>query len=755
MIMNQWIAGNARFTVITDGVVRMEYTNNASFAYGETLFAVRTPGNANASFAQDTNSVTISTPKFTLTYRGNAPFSPENLSAKIHTGNVETTWKFGDINQNNLGGTLSTLDGIDGFRPLPEGLLSLDGWYVVDDTGTPAFADGWLQKRNPDHLCDLYLFAYGHDYPAALQDLAAVSGKMALPRKCTLGSWYSRWWRYTAEQFLQIVDEYDANDFPLDILVMDMDWHYHDWGHAKGDPQALYGYGHGGGNLGWTGYTWNRRDIPDPEGLLTELHRRGISVTLNDHPADGIRDHEETYPAFMKLLNEKHYTEQVPLIPNRQSQREQENADRGVTNYRFNAGSKDYMEAFFESTHTKYENMGVDFWWLDWQQDYLYPTVNGLDGLTHLPWLNYLYYQHSRKNGLRGMSFSRWGGFGDHKHPAFFSGDAVSTWDTLAFEIQMTVSAGNVGCFWWSHDIGGFEDRSPEKQSELYVRWVQFGITSAALRLHVCGDEKIDRRPWTWGEPYCSAMRDMFHLRSMLIPYLYSTAYESYQDSIPMLRPLYYFDSENKAAYAHPGTYYLGSAMVAAPITRPGSGANCTASSQVYLPDGIWYDYFTEKQYAGGQIIQMENDLYTFPLFVKAGKPLPMQPYTNRMTTAPLSHLIIKIFAGKAHLTDSFTLYEDDGITEEYMSGAYRATELTYTYDGQTRTIAYTPSGNGYTGECSARGITIELHDVAALRCKDAPTGTTVSYYADVHCATVCIPSVSPASAFTVTLENE
>ncbi len=753
--MNQWITGNARFTVITDGVIRMEYAENASFADGETLFALRTPGTAKADFAQDGDRTIISTSKFTLTYQGNAPFSPENLSAKIHTGNVESTWKYGDKNQKNLGGTLSTLDGVDGHRPLPDGLLSLDGWYVIEDAGTPVFVDGWLENRNSDHLCDLYLFVYGHDYPAALRDLAAVSGKMALPRKCTLGSWYSRWWRYTAEQFLQIVDEYDANDFPLDILVMDMDWHYHDWGHTDGDPQALFGYGHGGGNLGWTGYTWNRRDIPDPAGLLAELHRRGISVTLNDHPADGIRDHEETYPAFMRLLKEKGYTEQVPLIPERQSQREQENADRGVINYRFNAGNKDYMEAFFASTHTQYEKMGVDFWWLDWQQNYLYPTVNGLDKLTHLPWLNYLYYQNSRKNGRRGMSFSRWGGFGDHKHPAFFSGDTVSTWDALAFEIEMTVSAGNAGCFWWSHDIGGFEDPYPGEQSELYVRWIQFGITSAALRLHVCGNEKIDRRPWTWGEPYCSAMRDMFHLRSMLIPYLYSIAYESYRDSIPMLRPLYFLDSENPAAYAHPGTYYLGSGMLAAPITHPGSGEGCTALSQVYLPDGVWYDYFTGKQYTGGQTVSMENDLYSFPLFVKAGKPLPMQPYTNRMTASSLSHLIVKIFAGEAHLSDSFTLFEDDGITEGYLSGNYRTTALTYTYNGDTRTFTYIPSGRGFTGECTQRDITIELHDVAALRCKDAPAGTTVSYNPDAHCASVWIPSVSTASAFTVTLENE
>ena len=747
--MNQWIVGNARFTAIADGVIRMEYANDAVFADGATLFANRPRPSAKANCTKDGNIVTIATKKYTLTYHVGAPFTPESLSAKIHTGNVETSWKYADKSEGNLGGTLATLDGVDGHRPLPDGLLSRDGWYVIDDSGTPVFADGWLQKRSEKHVCDLYFFAYGHDYPAALRDLAFVSGKMALPRKYTLGSWYSRWWRYSAEQFLQIVDEYDANDFPLDILVMDMDWHYQDWGYQEGDPRALFGYGHAGGNLGWTGYTWNRREIPDPKGLLAELHRRGIAVTLNDHPADGIRDHEETYPTFMNLLRKKQYKEEVPDIPDKQSAKERENPRQDVVNYRFNAGNRDYMDAFFESTHTQYEKMGVDFWWLDWQQDYLYSHVNGLEPLAHLPWLNYLYYEHSRKNGGRGMSFSRWGGFGDHKHPAYFSGDTISTWDTLAFEIYMTVSAGNVGCFWWSHDIGGFEDPNPEKQSELYVRWVQFGITSAALRLHVCGNEKIDRRPWTWGEPYCSAMREMFHLRSMLIPYLYSIAYKSYRDSVPMLRPLYLFDSENKEAYNHPTTYYLGDSMLASPVCVPGEGETFTARSA-----GVWYDYFTGARYDGGQAVSTQNDLYSFPLFIKAGRPLPMQPYTNRMTTTPLTHLIVKIFAGEHPLSESFTLFEDDGVTESYMSGAYRATELAYTYDGKYCTFSYTPTGNGYAGECTCRTVSVELYDIEKMRCAHAPKGTVFTYDPTKRCGRLDIPDIyiSPSSPFSVTL---
>lgn len=150
----------------------------------------------------------------------------------------------------------------------------------------------------------------------------------------------------------------------------------------------------------------------------------------------------------------------------------------------------------------------------------------------------------------------------------------------------------------------------------------------------------------------------------------------------------------------------------------------------------------------------MQNDLYSFPLFVKAGKPLPMQPYTSRMTTAPLSHLIIKVFAGEEPLSDSFTLFEDDGITEGYMSGAYRTTELSYLYNGKTHTFSYVPSGSGYAGECLCREITLELYDIDEFQCKKAPAGTTFTYSKDTRRGTVYIPTISPADGFSVTLEN-
>lgn len=694
-----YTADKARFTVMCEGVIRIEYSEDCNFTNGKTLFAERgAECNADISCGEVT---CIKTKKITLYYHG-GEFSKDTLYADIHTGNLSTRWHFGDANMGNLKGTLHTLDGVSCFKELPEGLLSRDGWYVVDDSGTPYFDNDWIKNRASSHTADLYLFAYGKDYKATLRDLAAVSGKFPLPRKYFFGSWYSRWWPYTAADFISLADQYDEHDFPLDVLVMDMDWHYQDWGHQDGEPEYNFGYGHAGANLGWTGYTWNRRLIPDPEGLLSKLKERGIAVTLNDHPADGVRDTDDVYDRFMENLAISRYKECVPTIEDKVNDRERAHIEKGIKNFRFNAGSKEYMEAFFDATGAEMEEKGAAFRWLDWQQDYLYPNVNGMNNLSHLKWLNHLYYEYSKRNGKRGMSFSRWGGFGDHKHPAYFSGDTASTWEALEFEVQMTVSAGNAGCFWWSHDIGGFMETVPGGQSELYARWVQFGALSPALRLHMCGVEGFDRRPWTWGEPYCSVMREAFHLRSTLMPYIYSEAKASCESSLPLLRALYIEHPEDEEAYRHPEQYYFGNGIMTAPICRKMEDENGYIESEIYLPEGVWYDWFTGERYEAG-LHTVKNTLNTFPLFILAGYPVVTMPYSSRMTSEKLTAPIIKIGAGASG--ESF-IYEDDGITDTE-PGLYRKTHVMY--DDNTRALKLTPEVVNYDDGVKERDITVML----------------------------------------------
>lgn len=687
-----FVLKNARFTVVTDGLIRCEYSADRTFIDQETLLACRSGAFPCEGTVSD-REISINTGKIRLTYRDTGSlFSEENLTAEICCDGFCCDWYFGKEQTQNLKGTLVTLDGCDGFRDTPEGLISRDGWYVIDDSKTPVLENGWIANRPETHLQDIYLLAYGYDYKKALKDFSVLSGKFALPRKYFFGSWYSRWWAYHEDEFRKIVDEYDENGFPLDILVMDMDWHYSDWHYSEGDPKPTYGHGHAGGNLGWTGYSWQRRYLPHAEELLKELSERKIRVTLNDHPADGIRDTDEVYSGFA--------------------------ADMGLDadkkeNIPFDAGSQKYMTAFFKNAHSYFEKQGVAFWWLDWQQDYLYPEVPGIRGLKHLPWLNRLYYAHSRENGLRGQSFSRWGGFGDHKHPAYFSGDCVSTWSALAYEVEMTVTAGNAGCFWWSHDIGGFQDVT--KTDELYTRWVQFGITSAALRLHMCGEENFDRRPWTWGERACNVMREMFHLRSELFPYIYSSAYRSSAESLPFLMPMYYEHSQFEEAYRFPGQYYFGPDFIASPITCQGEEETYAVTKAVWLPDGVWFHWFTGEKFVGGGIVAVTSPLEYFPLFVRGNAAVAMQPYTNRMASEPLSELRIVVHNGGEGEWSSF-LYEDDGESLCDEKNGFLLTRMRTVRCGNLFSLELNPSGSGFPQLCRIRNVTVELRGFSNVK---------------------------------------
>jgi hypothetical protein len=681
-----------RVTVICDECVRIEYAPQSRFCDLPSLFAIHGPagdpsripemGLASRVFTTSADAgspaIVFRTRRMMFEYRpdGRAPHAGNMRSLIEHPappGDVDVeegrvVWAAGARNKHNLGGTLSTLDGLRGPHPLGEGLFARDGWHVVDDSLRHVLVDGWATSREHAGLggnTDWYLFAYGDDYGAALRAMTIIGGRVPMPRRCLLGSWYSRYWPYTSDEYRGIVDEFEVHGFPLDVLVLDMDWH----------------------KPGWTGWSWNRELLPDAEDLLHWLHTRGLAVTLNLHPADGVGPHEDKYADFMRAIGREPDGSTVP----------------------FDAGNREYMRALFEKVHKPLEESGVDFWWVDWQQD---KFVRSIPGLTNLRWLNHLYFEHMRRGPesiqvrqgaaghpktRRGVSFSRWatddpnpdpaagtewghpttGGWGDHRYPIHFSGDAHTGWKMLAFQVPFTVTAGNIGCFFWSHDIGG---HFGPRLEEATARWVQFGALSAALRVHSARTGSLDRRPWTSLEHFCESMRRAYELRSRLMPYLYSSVRACHEDALPLLRPMYLGWPREERAYRVPGQYMLGEDVLCAPIVTPGIGERCVASRHVWFPPGSssagWHDLETGERHEAGDEGIVVADIDRVPVFARAGVLLPMRPITHRMTSEPLETLVLTTFAGADGEVCERELYEDDGISLGYERGEWARTPL-------------------------------------------------------------------------------
>lgn len=673
----EFVLGNYRLTFITDHLVRLEYAVGQRFLNDSTLFAVnRKDFPVEVTMKKNGRKHVFTTKAMTVELDNDGfPYGQNNLRITFLMQGKTKGWCLTDGQSGNLRGALVTLDGVSGEAPRQEGLLSRNGWYLIDDTGKDVYRNGRLAVRDRNHVQDFYFFAYGTDYKAALKSLAAISGPAPMTRKYVHGAWYCRWWQYTADDYRELVRGYHEHDFPLDIMVFDMDWHKKDF--ASGTGHAF--------TRGWTGYSWNRKLIPDPAGLIKEFKDQQVYVVLNEHPHDGLRPEEDAYEAFAAELGEKYTRDGVPL---------------------FDAGDPVYMEQFMKHAHKESDDMGVAFWWLDWQQDYAYPYVRGTT-TRHLPWLNEIYYNYSARDQLRGAGFSRWGGWGDHRHPIQFSGDAVGNWETLRFEVDLTTTSGNAGCFFWAHDIGGFYDGL---DPELYTRWTQFGLLNSSLRIHSVVGEKSDRRPWLWGEREEKAMRRVYHLRSQLMPYIYSSVRQCHTDMLPLNRGLYIEQPEEEASYQHPYEFYFGDLILGAPVTEPGKGADRTVDQQVWFPAGCdWYSLFTGKRFQGGTTVTVSCPLEESPVFVKGGWPLPMQPYRERMASAPLDTLVVRCYPGREGDNNTYTLYEDDGLTKDYMKGRFATTELKYSRTPEAVEVAVAPARGEYEGQPSQRAYEIQL----------------------------------------------
>ncbi|RYG63619.1 DUF5110 domain-containing protein, partial [bacterium] len=322
-----------------------------------------------------------------------------------------------------------------------------------------------------------------------------------------------------------------------------------------------------------------------------------------------------------------------------------------------------------------------------------------------------------------------------------FSGDATTDWRMLSFEVPFTSTSSNSGLFFWSHDIGG---HAGPRYDETYARWCQFGAMTAALRSHSTNRPDLDRRPWTYPAWSEESMRRSFHLRSELFPYIYSTTRQSSKETVPMVRPMYIDSPGVEAAYHNGQQYLFGDSLLVAPIVSPGVGPSRLGSQQVWFPQGQWFDMFTGERYAagpGGRNALASADINSFPLFARGGVPIPLQPYTPRMGTAKISKLVVRCYPGENGKTGSFTLYEDDGLSEGYKSGAYATTELNYRRDGAVTSLTIAPTQGKFAGQLARRSFSIELPGLVAARTASVDgRSVPVRYDAARHCNIVEVP---------------
>jgi alpha-glucosidase len=690
--------GNARFTVLTPQLIRMEWAadgkfeDHASFVFLNRHMPVP---DFEKTFANGFQKLTIKTSALTLTYSPSADgrFKPDNLSISLTVDGKPVVWHPGLVDPNNLQGTTRTLDGARGDQtkePIEPGLVSRSGWALVDDSTRPLFDSAdfrflqgekspwpWAIERPAGERQDWYFFGYGHDYRKALGDYVKVAGRIPLPPRFAFGAWWSRYWDYTDQELDQLVQGFHENDIPLDVLVIDMGWH------ISGDQLKAAGQvDQSNHQLGWTGYTWNKVLFPDPDDFLKKIHAEGLKATLNMHPASGVQPWEQAYSAMAAAMGVNPATRKA--IP-------------------FNIADKKYATNYMDLLHHPLEKQGIDFWWLDWQQE----QHTSMPGVMPTWWLNYVHFTDQQREGKRPLLFHRWGGLGNHRYQIGFSGDTVSVWDSLAFQPWFTATAANVGYAYWSHDIGGHMPGVVDP--EIYTRWVQFGAFSPILRTHTTKNPDAERRVWAYPEPYSSILRSTFKLRYALEPYLYTEARRTYDSGVAFLHPLYYDWPDQAAAYQSREEYVFGDQMLAAPVTAPADKVSGLAAEKVWLPKGEWIEWPTGKHFTGPATVDRAFSIDQIPVYLRAGAIVPMQPPMLYTGQKPVDPLIVNVWPLAPGTSSSYEVYEDSGVAVEYQTGVFARTPIKATQSGDTLRVEIGPVAGSYPGMLHARAYELRL----------------------------------------------
>ena len=636
-----------RITILSDVLIRFEWNETGKFNDYPTLLAMNRKFEKIPTFQvkEDDKFLNITNNYFILEYSKEKPFVAPKLmpdaNLRVSLINTDKVWYVNHPEVRNFYGSAYSLDTEKGRLKLKKGLYSTDGFASIDDSARPVFiADGSV-KKNPSDGLDIYLFIYRKDFGKALQSYYELTNYPNLIPRYSLGVWWNKNEEYKHDDIVDIINQFKKAEIPLSTFVLGPSWHKN-----KDDKGKIIN----------TGFTFDDEKFINPKDTINELHNNNIFVGLNINTVDGIRPEEKEYLEIKKELN--YQTE---------------------GNIPFNVYSDTLVDLYFNKLIKPLNNLGVDLLWID---------ENDKD-MTKIFMINHYSFMHNmNSNERRGMILSRNPGIAAHRYPVLYSGNTLVSWKTLKLLPFFNSTASNIGISWWSHDIGGYKNGTED--AELYIRYTQLGVYSPILRYASDKGRYYKREPWKWDVKTEKIVKDYLRIRHRLIPYLYTEAYKYSKTGSPLIQPLYYKYPELYDEPIYKNEYFFGSELFVSPITEPKDNIMNRVVHRIFLPNGMWYDFKTGKKFPGGKRYVTFYKDEDYPVFAKSGSIIPLSILDNdnlNDTRAPRK-MEIQVFPGRSN---TYKLYEDDGISSLYKEGYYIITNIDYNYRENNYTLIIRP----------------------------------------------------------------
>lgn len=610
---------------------------------------------------------------------------------------IKTNWTVDALDYNSIDNEM--YQAIPFFTALRPGLaygifLNVTHWSEFD-LGVNKPGVWQMQAHSPE--LDYYI-VYGPTPAEILATYTQLTGRSPLPPKWALGYHQCRW-SYESEDIVRkIAQEFRDRQIPCDVIHLDIDY-----------------------MQGYRVFTWSPQRFPDPAKLIGELKQDGFkTVTIVD---PGVKyEPDGSYAVYHEGLEKDYFVRDT----------------EGSLVYGYVWPDKSVFPDFLRpevrdwwgNLQKALTDAGVAGIWNDMNEPTLddrpfgdygnkiaFPldapqgplSEGGTHGETHN--LYGLMMAQAAAQGLeelrpnqRSFVLTRSGFAGVQRWSSVWMGDNQSLWEHLEMSLPMLANMSLSGVAFIGADIGGFAGNAT---AEMFARWMQVGMLYPLMRGH-SALKSAQHEPWVFGDRTERICREYIELRYQLLPYLYTLFWQATNTGSAILRPLLYdYPNDPKTYHLH-DQVLLGASLMAAPVTRPG-----VEYRAVYLPQGAWYDWWSGDRYEGETHILAHAPLERMPLYVKAGAIIPMQPVMQYVDERPIDTLRLRIWTG----TGEFTLYEDDGESFEYRSGAW-ATTTYRVREAEQETIVEVEARQG-NWTPSDREVVVELVGVGEQRFAD------------------------------------
>jgi len=497
-----------------------------------------------------------------------------------------------------------------------------------------------------------YYFINGPDPKKVIERYTTLTGRMPLPPLWSLGYNQCRYSYYPESRVRLLADTFREKKIPADVIWLDI--HYQD---------------------NYKPFTWNYERFPDPKKMISDLGKKGFHiVTIVDaHPKveKGYAPYDEGIAGNYFVKNPDGSVYEAPVWP---SQAE-ENPGPSV----FPDFSNPAARKWWGSLYKSFLDIGVAGIWNDMDEPAVFDVPSGTmpldvvfenDGqpTTHRE-IHNVYGQLMSRATFEGLSrlrpnerpfvLTRASFAGGQRYAALWPGDNASDWSSLRQSVSTLLGLGLSGFPFVGCDIGGFVGAP---SGELYTRWLQAGVFFPFMRSHTTLDSP-DKEPWSFGYRYETINKRSIELRYELLPYIYNAMEQASETGLPALRPLFLDFPDDENITGTDDEFLFGDDLLVAPILHEG-----VVEREVYLPKGDWFDYWTGRQFTGGQAIHLPVTIDSIPMFVRGGGFIFRQPVVQSTDQMPGNSLCV--LTAPANESES-SLYEDNGETLDYRQGVF------------------------------------------------------------------------------------